>query len=74
MGGLLERDGNLSAANALTGKAGEAVADGIAQKAIEGRVRDVIQSVLGVQQIALKANSHGLAASVGSTEVAHVLD
>jgi hypothetical protein len=52
-----ECDRNLSATNALAGKAGKAVAHGIAEHAIERRVRDVIQSAFRVKQIVPKSYS-----------------
>ena len=67
-------DGNFSATNSLAGKVGKPVPNGIPEQAIEGRIRDVIQSAPGVQQIAFKAYSHGFAASVGSTEGGDVPD
>jgi hypothetical protein len=42
----------------LAGKAGEAVADGVAEHAIEGRVWKVIQRPIRVKQIVPKSDPH----------------
>ena len=51
-------DGNFSATNSLSGKAGEAVADGVAEQAIERRLRYAIQCAARVEKIVPQSYSH----------------
>jgi len=59
----------------LAGKAGNPVSDGIAQHAIEGRIRDVIQGALRVEQIVSQSYPHRRGAVlVGSIEGGDISD